>query len=1068
MLDDTSPSAATPADAEADALLGPAAGPSSASRRASAPEDAPDVARERDLADERLAFSLFRTPTPEEIAAHEAAQTEEDKAALQELVDGITAAFAEEAAAAAAAGEPRPPALAPAPEPPPPPAPLTGAARRAALAAARSNASARLVVCVEALSPEAASLVAESLAVRLDDAAAVAAPVARRAGPSRQENVLRHGKSVLPAELARIRDVLGLPDLQTVADHALPQRVASVHLAGALAAPRVNLSIYTESPLRAARVIAALRCMHSGPRDAHIQVQARKRAHATARFGAADPAVMEAAVAVVAAAGSRVTPEKCFGADDHDLYLSVPAPAGATVWSEVPVVLVTDDPRSEHVKSVRGFLEKRGATVRVEAHRPRAGQVSGFELLEGTAATYGPAALDPLVAALSVVMEAVGLAPGQHTLSRRPGRVISSRPGGLPLDKPVCPELHAVSGADDSLERLSVRVWMPVRAATAGRLVPTALDVPAAWCVRLLGRSPVLAAFGDRLATHGFRVEHAPAPPEGGYSWFAMPEDRPTGEALKWFGRALLALPDVRHPATWVVPPERTIEVHIPEVTEPPELERRRRRFHARFRVHIHHGGAEPAIVRALEEDLRRRGFHVHAMDGSGTAEWEPYSLKIGGAPRFLTDLVTEAVGAAVPVLRGVRPDIVRAWSAEDKDIYLFLPLGTAARPAGPPAGAARAASSRAGDPFDRWVDAPCDPMRAPCPFIYPTTDGARIGRVVLRGFRLIGSPSADTASWVVDASAAAVLDVVAGGVARKEPVLLEGVTATSKTSAILYLAARLGVPVVRVNLSGHTDTSELIGRYLPAKGGGWTWCDGSVVSALRTGAWLVLDELNLAEPATLERLNPLLEAEPTLRLTEHDGERFGPGGTPIHPQFRLFATMNPSTYGGRAELSPALRDRFLASAHVALPSEAELLQMMRRLVRGAPVEFRSCGVHYHDPAVRPVFPWPARRMSPAEQDNVLARLARLFAGLFAISATPSDDPADPPPVWTRRGLLSLLRGLSSSLADGGIFEMVLEAELLRVVVARAVHPGRRRALAELLDANQLGPGAWSPRAAMD
>src|SRR5262249_45468178 len=85
-----------------------------------------------------------------------------------------------------------------------------------------------------------------------------------------------------------------------------------------------------------------------------------------------------------------------------------------------------------------------------------------------------------------------------------------------------------------------------------------------------------------------------------------------------------------------------------------------------------------------------------------------------------------------------------------------------------------------------------------------------------------------------------------------------------------------------------------------------WRWQDGPVVTALKRGWWVLLDEVNLAEPQILERLNSVLERDPMLVLTEHDHSAFGPGGQPIHPDFRLFATMNPAEYSGRSVLSPA------------------------------------------------------------------------------------------------------------------------------------------------------------------
>lgn len=55
----------------------------------------------------------------------------------------------------------------------------------------------------------------------------------------------------------------------------------------------------------------------------------------------------------------------------------------------------------------------------------------------------------------------------------------------------------------------------------------------------------------------------------------------------------------------------------------------------------------------------------------------------------------------------------------------------------------------------------------------------------------------------------------------------------------------------------------DLLGADLPAEGGApgvFVWCDGPLLAALRSGAWVLLDELNLASQAVLEGLNALLD----------------------------------------------------------------------------------------------------------------------------------------------------------------------------------------------------------------
>ena len=74
--------------------------------------------------------------------------------------------------------------------------------------------------------------------------------------------------------------------------------------------------------------------------------------------------------------------------------------------------------------------------------------------------------------------------------------------------------------------------------------------------------------------------------------------------------------------------------------------------------------------------------------------------------------------------------------------------------------------------------------------------------------------------------------------------------------------------------LSGNfeSDTGELVGRFVPAAerqaAAPWRFREGLIPEAMRRGHWVVLDELNLAEPQVLERLNPVLEQPPTLVLS--------------------------------------------------------------------------------------------------------------------------------------------------------------------------------------------------------
>jgi midasin len=83
---------------------------------------------------------------------------------------------------------------------------------------------------------------------------------------------------------------------------------------------------------------------------------------------------------------------------------------------------------------------------------------------------------------------------------------------------------------------------------------------------------------------------------------------------------------------------------------------------------------------------------------------------------------------------------------------------------------------------------------------------------------------------------------------------------------------------------------------------------EGALLQAVREGWWLLLDEINLAPAEALERISGLLE--------EDDGsitvaERGDVDAIARHPNFRIFAAMNPATDAGKRDLPGPLRNRF-------------------------------------------------------------------------------------------------------------------------------------------------------------
>ncbi|VDN51100.1 unnamed protein product [Dracunculus medinensis] len=166
----------------------------------------------------------------------------------------------------------------------------------------------------------------------------------------------------------------------------------------------------------------------------------------------------------------------------------------------------------------------------------------------------------------------------------------------------------------------------------------------------------------------------------------------------------------------------------------------------------------------------------------------------------------------------------------------------------------------------------------------------------------------------------------------HNEPVLLVGETGCGKTTVAQLLAKFIHIHIkelyiqdslLSLNCQERTDTCDLLGSIRPGENGTFKWFDGVVVTAMRSGRPVLLDEISLASDSViyktfnfvvlinlivLERLNPLLEPSRSLFLTE--------SGTEVEkivaePGFQIISTMNPGGDYGKKELSKALRNRF-------------------------------------------------------------------------------------------------------------------------------------------------------------
>uniref|UniRef100_A0A674DWW2 Midasin n=1 Tax=Salmo trutta TaxID=8032 RepID=A0A674DWW2_SALTR len=111
-----------------------------------------------------------------------------------------------------------------------------------------------------------------------------------------------------------------------------------------------------------------------------------------------------------------------------------------------------------------------------------------------------------------------------------------------------------------------------------------------------------------------------------------------------------------------------------------------------------------------------------------------------------------------------------------------------------------------------------------------------------------------------------------------------------------------------------------------------FAFVEGTLAQAVKKGEWILLDEMNLAAAETLECLSGLLEgtAGSLVLLDRGDTE-------PLvrHPDFRLFACMNPATDVGKRNLPLGIRNRFTELYVEELENEGDLLILVSDYLKG-------------------------------------------------------------------------------------------------------------------------------------
>lgn len=177
----------------------------------------------------------------------------------------------------------------------------------------------------------------------------------------------------------------------------------------------------------------------------------------------------------------------------------------------------------------------------------------------------------------------------------------------------------------------------------------------------------------------------------------------------------------------------------------------------------------------------------------------------------------------------------------------------------------------------------------------------------------------------------------------------------------------------------------------------------------------VLLDEINLASSDTLQRLCGLLD-DPTGSVTLT--ERGDASEIPRHPNFRLFAAMNPATDAGKKDLPASIRSRF---------SEIYVNELLD------PVELRVVAARY----LESVLPVDGK---PPEHKDIVITIVEVYLKCRQMADTVLSDGAGHKPRYTTR---TLSRALSAAKA------IVLNQ---RLPLKRALYEGFQLAFEGALD----------------
>lgn len=868
--------------------------------------------------------------------------------------------------------------------------------------------------------------------------------VEARTDSSIQKTELVYGIGVDVSTLQNVLKTLNYLPISQVRSSVIEPTAIELRL-GEFAVGSHTFSIKTNTPTFLDTMQTSFRGLLS---DANVSIQPKP--NNSIQYGGADETFIRLmALQIKRLTGEDLTLNKAWSDDDGDIWIHVvdPATKGKPMRAWLPLAVDCDD--SNFAKEVIACLKQAGfEKVRLAEPEEKNSPHPGFH--------FEPAGF------LSDQRgrPSKGKRKNIQGSGRMPAvvRDVETIIGGLLKNKGIDQSKFPVNIGSDVSNSPAV-LHIPINRCHSGNIMPYGGNYPGAFPITIRTDDLLLAeGLTTQLRDAGFMVKTAYAEPSqllnpcmdwGEFANHPKAGDLNTIVALFLAGNGLPPMlpPIIRKQDS------KEINIDLPSAINFPVTPHKYKRVGRNYTVSVNVERSNPHFSKIESELLALGVRRVKVRRGRGPGE---NILHFGGAP---SSLIGEVVNVVKPYMDSTL-ETSQYWGDEDNDIYIFFP-------------------ELKSEPIDneptfniqKWLGQSRVAMTRP--FIAEHQNSWMIGNIqlpVADRFDHPRTPSLnDFTHYCIDSQTAELLERITEAVSGRECLLLEGSTATSKTSSILYLAALIGQPVMRLNLSGATDVSEFVGRFVPDEsrdGNGWKWEDGPVVKALLEGYWLILDELNLADSSVLERLNSILERTPSLLLSEYNDKLIGGEEFPIHKSFRVFGTQNPEHYAGRNALSPAYRDRF-HETHVANPNlnPVAMEEMLTWLIFGSTPKIMVNGVEYdgfgeYESTELAGVPGMERFLKSISvfHASLCAACSAEKGGIPKIGADRMGGYA-----FTRRGLLRLVefldRHLSPSMSSNEV-NRIYRLAIVRTYLDR-VDQREHGQVVNLLNAAGIGPETW-------